>query len=327
MFVSSSLALSDPLLSLLRTPRSWLVTGAAGFIGSHLVTHLLALGQRVVGIDDFSSGEPGNLPMEHPQLTFIQGDIRDRAVVAQACAGVSIVLHHAAIGSVVKSIEDPAFVEDVNVGGTQAVLEAAQQAGVSRFVYASSSAVYGDAGSTPCQEKQALYPKSPYAQTKLACEKLASTASVPSVGLRYFNIYGPRQGINGSYAAVIPRWVMAALRGDPITIFGDGKTVRDFCFCDDVVEANLRAALLPIEGAPVVNIAAGTATSLDQLYQTIFAALGQQAPMPMYAEFRAGDIMFSQADITQAQKQLGFAPRVDLTGGLARTIDWYRGQI
>lgn len=319
--------------ALQKNPRRWLVTGAAGFIGSHIAERLLSLGQKVVVLDDFSTGHERNLPARHENLLIIRGDIRDASLCRKACAEVDIVLHHAAIGSVAKSISDPVFVDSVNVGGTITVLMAAIEAGVKRFVFASSSAVYGDSGREICAEDQELLPKSPYAVTKRACEYYASILGkhhgLCTTGLRYFNVYGPRQDPNGAYAAVIPRWIDSMLTSDrAIEIYGDGKTVRDFCFIQDVVNANIQAALADadIVNGQAYNIASGSATTLNDLYKILSDATGREYVSPVYQEFRAGDIKVSCASIAKAEQDFGYMPVSPLSDGLKRTLDWYKGR-
>lgn len=312
-----------------KTPQTWLVTGSAGFIGSHLLETLLRLEQRVVGLDDLSACGRKNLdhlnavlpPDIWNRFMFIKGDVRDPESCAAACKGVDFVLHHAAIGSVPRSLEDPVNVDRVNVGGFVTMLSAAAAQGVKRFVYASSSAVYGDSGARPNREDQPLAPQSPYAAGKYANELYAATLGthqgLETIGLRYFNIYGPRQDPDGAYAAVIPKWVTSLRTGVPVTIHGDGETIRDFCHVDDAVRANILAATTRNANAinRVYNIASGQKTSLNAL----FALLREQAApgaMPLYGPERPGDIKISQAAIDQAAEFLGFRPAVSLESGL-----------
>lgn len=311
-------------------PRLWLVTGVAGFIGSHLAESLLALGQDVRGLDDFSSGRWENLNSfaAHSSFSMIEGDIRDTETCRAACAGVDYVLHHAAIGSVVKSLEEPALVDAVNNGGFLNILTAAHEAKVKRVVYASSSAVYGQAGSEPRREDEAFSPLSPYAVTKCANELYAGVMAqihgLSAAGLRYFNIYGARQDPAGAYAAVIPKWTGQMLAGEPIEIYGDGSTVRDFCFIGDVVQANILAALREQETAhDVYNIAAGEGVRLDALFSHLKALTGYK-DAPVSKDFRAADIRVSCADIAKARDMLGFVPTIPLAQGLGLTVDWYK---
>ena len=322
----------DPALQarLQERPHRWLVTGAAGFIGSHLVESLLAAGQIVTGLDDLSSGSIANLSFaQNAPFNFMRGDIRDSAMCAAACRGVDYVLHHAAIGSVVRSVEEPVFVESVNGGGFATIMGAAADAGVKRVVYASSSAVYGDGGDHARREGEELRPLSPYAAGKIGNEvyakALAESHGMESVGLRYFNIYGPRQNPAGGYAAVIPKWISAVLAGEVVEIFGDGGQVRDFCHVSDVVRANMRAALSEDEAAvnEVYNIGSGMAVTLNELLAMIAAATGRDVA-PVYREARAADIRISCADITKAYERLGFMPAVNLPDGLAQTARSYR---
>jgi UDP-N-acetylglucosamine/UDP-N-acetylgalactosamine 4-epimerase len=322
----------DPALQarLKEQPHRWLVTGAAGFIASHLVESLLAAGQIVTGLDDLSSGSVTNLPLaKNAPFNFIRGDIRDSAACMAACRGVEYVLHHAAIGSVVKSVEDPVFVESVNGGGFANIMGAAADAGVKRVVYASSSAVYGDGGNHARREDEELRPLSPYAAGKIGNEvyarAIADSHGMGSVGLRYFNIYGPRQNPSGGYAAVIPKWISAVLAGDIVEIFGDGGQVRDFCHVSDVVQANIRAALTDDSAAvnEIYNIGSGNAVTLNDLLAMIAAATGRDIA-PVYHAARAADIRISCADITKAHEKLGFIPAVTLADGLAQTARSYR---
>lgn len=326
--------------SLVARPRAWLVTGAAGFIGSNLVEELLSLGQFVVGLDDFSSGTQanldeaiGNVPGSARRFRLARGDIRDRTVCRRACEGVDVVLHHAALASVARSMEDPVTSHEVNVTGTLNVLLAARDARVGRVVYASSSAVYGNVNRVPQIEPRVGAPLSPYAATKQCDEVYASVVQqaygISTVGLRYFNVFGPRQDPKGDYAAVIPRWILAAAHGEPCTIFGDGETTRDFCHVDDVVQANLLAATADVAATGAVyNIARGQRTSLNELFQLISRGVPRYVPASptpslRYAAFRPGDVRHSFADIARARSALGFVPTRDMARGLDETIAWY----
>jgi len=304
-------------------PRHWLVSGVAGFIGSHLAESLLKLDQQVTGLDDFSAGNRKNLEiLRSGRFTFIEGDIRDKDICSRACEGCDFVLHHAAIASVVKSVENPDLVHAVNVGGLQNILSSARQKGIARVVYASSSAIYGDGGDEPRNELHDLQPKSPYAETKIANEKDAGDSETGTIGLRYFNIYGARQDPEGAYAAVIPKWVESILLGREIKIFGDGKTIRDFCHVDDVVQANILAATTQDQQAvgEVCNVGSGQGTNLNELFSLIRDLAGAQCE-PVYEDFRVADIRISQADISKAKELLGFSPSVSLRQGLERVIN------
>lgn len=325
---------------LLKSPKTWLVTGAAGFIGSNLVESLLALEQPVVGLDNFATGHQRNIDSvlaasgERASLfRFIQGDIRDPDVCHRASDGVDYVLHQAALGSVPRSIRDPITTAQVNVDGFLNMIVAARDAGAKRFVYASSSSVYGDANELPQVEAKTGRPLSPYAGTKVANEMFAAvfqrTYDIETVGLRYFNVYGPRQDPDGPYAAVIPRWVASLLKREPCHIFGDGETSRDFCHIANAVEANLLAATAPSQvTGGAYNVACNESTSLNELFAMIRESIATRRPdvrdaVPVYDPFRPGDIARSQADISKATEQLGYAPIFRVAEGLPRVIDWY----
>jgi UDP-N-acetylglucosamine 4-epimerase len=327
----------------LRGPRlRWLVTGSAGFIGSNLVETLLDRGQEVIGLDNFATGYRANLdevresvsPQAWQRHQFIEGDVTDPGICRRACRGVDIVLHQAALGSVPRSIDDPLSANAANVTGFLNMLVAAREAGVRRVVYASSSAVYGDSEMLPKAETQIGEPLSPYAATKRINEMYASLFArcygLPAVGLRYFNVFGKRQDPNGAYAAVIPRWIDALLRGEEVSIYGDGETSRDFCHVANAVQANLLAALTGERDAlnRVFNVAVGERTSLNELFATLRDLLRDTAPgvhgrQPSYQAFRAGDVRHSQADIGDACRLLGYAPTHDLRRGLAEALPWY----
>ena len=311
--------------------RTWLVTGAAGFIGSHLAEHLLHLGQAVVGLDNFATGKRANLPTG---IRFIEGDIRSLDACRRACQGADIVLHQAALGSVPRSIDDPIASNEANVSGFVNMLVAARDAGVQRFVYASSSAVYGDHPALPKVEAVTGRAVSPYGLTKQINELYADVFDVSygfkSVGLRYFNVFGPRQDPNGAYASVIPAWIGALLRGQVPYINGDGGAGRDFCHIENVVQANLLAATVedPVALGQAYNIALGDQTSLTELYDMIRATLAKRLPQiaqvrAMHREPRRGDVQFSRADISKAQRLLGYRPAVRIMEGLQKTVDWY----
>jgi UDP-N-acetylglucosamine 4-epimerase len=321
---------------------TWLVTGVAGFIGSHLLEALLKLDQRVVGLDNFSLGKRENLAEvraavgegEWKNFRLIEGDIRVLDTCRRACHSVNFVLHHAALGSVPLSIADPLAAHDSNVTGFLNMLVAAHGAGVSRFVYAGSSAAYGDDPAPVKTEPEVGRPLSPYAVTKRVDEFYADVFArcygYPSIGLRYFNVFGPRQDPAGAYAAVIPAWITAMIRGEPVYINGDGGTTRDFCYVDNAVRANLLAALTgdPAALNQVYNIAVGARTTLDELFGMIRSLLEPRYPRlrelrPSYREFRAGDVRLSQADIGKARRLLGYAPAWEVNRGLARTVEWY----
>jgi len=324
----------------------WLVTGSAGFIGSHLVEALLSLGQRVTSIDNFETGHRHNLESVRATVgetswrkhEFLEGDICDPHLCRQACDGVDAVLHQAAMGSVPRSINDPLRVHAVNATGFVNMLVAARDAGVRRFVYASSSATYGDTPTLPKVEAQVGHPLSPYALTKcvdeMYAEVFARCYGTASIGLRYFNVFGPRQDPHGAYAAVIPRWVEAMLQGRPIVIYGDGETTRDFCYIANVVQANLLAATTedPAAIGQVYNIAVGGRMSLNALYGTLRELVREQhgdldIRKPSYEAFRPGDIRDSQADIGKARRLLGYEPTHDVRTGLRETLPSYEAQL
>jgi UDP-N-acetylglucosamine 4-epimerase len=327
----------------LRTaPATWLITGVAGFIGSNLLESLLKLDQTVIGLDNFRTGSHDNLRQvraavasrQWAKFYFIQGDIRALATCRQACRGVKYVLHQAALGSVPYSIADPIANHETNVSGFVNMLVAAREAGVARFVYAGSSATYGDDPSLPKVEAQIGRPLSPYGLSKyldeLYAEIFAHCYGLEWIGLRYFNVFGPRQDPHGAYAAVIPKWVASMIRSEPVCINGDGETMRDFCHVDNVVQANLLGAMADRREAAnqVYNIAMGEGTTLNQLFDTLRSLLAPQFPhlhdlRPTYREFRAGDVRFSQADIGKAQRLLGYRPEWQVEEGLARTTAWY----
>lgn len=318
----------------------WLVTGAAGFIGSNLVEALLKLGQRVTGVDNFATGHRHNLEQVRDlvgaawsNFTFIEGDIRRLDDCQRAAAGADFVLHQAALGSVPRSIADPIATNETNITGFLNMLVAARDAKVKRFVYAASSSTYGDHPALPKVEDQIGKPLSPYAVTKyvneLYADVFARSYGLEAVGLRYFNVFGPRQDPYGAYAAVIPQWVAALIRNDALRINGDGETSRDFCYVDNVVQANLLSALAPAAAAnQVYNVALGDRTTLNQLYGMMrdelasrFAHVAQHRPA--YVDFRAGDVRHSQADISKAATLLGYAPTHRIADGLKQAMDWY----
>jgi len=322
-------------------PRVWLVTGAAGFIGSHLIEELLSLGQEVRGLDDFSTGSRANLAdVERSvgaeawtRFRMIEGDIRDASTCQEACAGVRLVLHQAALGSVPRSIAEPVLSHAVNVSGFLNVLDAARQAECECFVYASSSSVYGDEPTLPKLEGAIGEPLSPYAATKRIGEIYARTYGTvyaqPVVGLRYFNVFGPRQDPNGPYAAVIPKWIELFLSGETPHVYGDGETSRDFCPVKNVVQANVLAALAPDAAlGRVFNVALGGQASLNELFFRIrdgLAARGVncRGDEPVYEDFRAGDVRHSLADVSLACELLGYEPEVDFDEGISLTLSAY----
>ena len=342
MFDAATGALAAACRSLQARPQRWLVTGSAGFIGSHLVEALLRLDQRVVGIDNFATGYRRNLDDVRTAVgseawrrhTFIEADIVDVDACRAACANVDIVLHEAALGSVPRSIEDPLATHAANATGFLNMLVAARDAGVVRFVYAASSSTYGDHPGLPKVEDQIGRPLSPYAVTKYLDELYADVFDrcygMATIGLRYFNVFGPRQDPEGAYAAVIPRWAAAMLRGSPIKIFGDGETTRDFCFVANVVQANLLAATAvdPAAARQVYNVAAGGRMSLNELYRVMSDLTHERhpevrVPPPVHLDFRAGDVRHSQADIGKARRLLGYEPTYDTRAGLAESFAWY----
>lgn len=320
----------------------WLVTGVAGFIGSNLLEALLGLNQKVTGLDNFSTGYRHNLeqvkdivgPAAWRNFNFIEGDIRNPDDCMSACQGVEYILHEAALGSVPRSIENPVLTNENNVSGYLNMLVAARDSSVKRFVYAASSSTYGDHPGLPKVEDEIGMPLSPYAVTKyvneLYADVFARCYGTESIGLRYFNVFGPRQDPHGAYAAVIPQWVSALIGNQTLYINGDGETSRDFCFVDNVVQANLLAALTdnPEAVNQVYNVALNERTSLNQLYQKMRALLMVQFPhlqehRPVYVDFRAGDVRHSQADISKAMRLLGFEPTHRIDAGLAQAMDWY----
>lgn len=322
--------------------RCWLVTGVAGFIGSHLLEKLLTLEQPVVGLDNFSTGSRENLslvreavgPARWKHFKLIEGDIRSLETCRNACAEAEIVLHQAALGSVPRSVDDPIGSNENNIGGFLNMLVAARDAGVARFVYAASSAVYGDDQHLPKVEACIGRPLSPYAVTKYVNELYAGVFAhlygLDPVGLRYFNVFGPRQNANGAYAAVIPTWISSMLRNRVVFINGDGKTARDFCYVDNAVQANLLAATVEDREAlnQVYNVAAGAQTSLNELFDmicTLLAASSKNAreTHPVYREARPGDMRFSCADLGKINRLLGYDPVFRVRQGLEQTVEWY----
>lgn len=306
----------------------YLVTGGAGFIGSHIVDELLRRGHAVRVLDNFATGKRENLAHCRERIELIEGDIRDLETCRQACAGIDFVLHQAALGSVPRSIEDPLTTHEVNVTGMVKMLLAARDAGVRRFVYAASSSTYGDHPGLPKVEEKIGRPLSPYAVTKFADELYAQVWSrcygLETVGLRYFNVFGPRQDPFSQYAAVIPLFVSALLRGEAPTINGDGEQTRDFTFVANAVAANLLASTAPAAAVgEVFNVACGERTSLNQLYRQLQQHL-QTHIAPVHGPSRPGDVRDSLADIGKAERLLGYAGKIRFAEGLEQSIDWYR---
>lgn len=322
-------------------PRTWLITGVAGFIGSNLLEHLLLLDQRVVGLDNFSTGFQRNLdevrsivkPEQWSRFTFVEGDIRDLESCQRACESVDHVLHHAALGSVPRSVTDPINSNSTNISGFLNMLVAARDAHVRSFTYAASSSTYGDHPQLPKVEQNIGKPLSPYAVTKyvneLYADVFASNYGFMTVGLRYFNVFGRRQDPNGAYAAVIPRWTAALIANEQVFINGDGETSRDFCYVDNAVQANILASvtLNPEAHNQVYNIAVGDRTTLNQLFKLLRDGLGAKGVKtnvdPIYRDFRAGDVRHSQADISKANRLLGYSPSHSLEQGIHEALAWY----
>ena len=332
----------DRMAALKTAPRTWLITGVAGFIGSNLLETLLKLDQQVVGLDNFSTGHQHNLDEvqslvgaeQWRRFTFINGDIRNPETCGQACAGVDYVLHQAALGSVPRSIEDPVNTNENNISGFLNMLVAARDAGVRRFVYAASSSTYGDHPGLPKVEDRIGKPLSPYAVTKyvneLYADVFAKAYNFNTIGLRYFNIFGRRQDPNGAYAAVIPKWFAALIANETVYINGDGETSRDFCYIDNCVQANILAATVENEAAAnqVYNVAFGERTTLNELFGRIKEHVVPAHPsvaevQPQYRDFRAGDVRHSLADISKARELLGYAPEFSVRNGLHQAAEWY----
>lgn len=321
-------------------PKTWLVTGVAGFIGSNLLEFLLKLNQRVVGLDNFATGHQYNLdevkrsitPEQWAAFTFIAGDICNQADCQKACKDVDYVLHQAALGSVPRSVNDPVTTNATNISGFLNMLIAARDSGVKSFTYAASSSTYGDHPGLPKVEAAIGKPLSPYAVTKyvneLYADVFAKTYGFKTIGLRYFNVFGKRQDPNGAYAAVIPKWTAAMIQGDEVFINGDGETSRDFCFVDNAVQANLLAASAEETAKnEVYNVAVGDRTTLNELFYALQAALAKNGIVykktPVYREFRPGDVRHSQADISKAAEKLGYSPEYRIMDGIAMAMPWY----
>ncbi len=331
--------------TLMAKPKSWLITGVAGFIGSNLLETLLRLNQRVVGLDNFSTGYQHNLdevqtlvtPIQWNNFRFVGGDIRNLDDCRSACNGVEYVLHHAALGSVPRSIKDPINTNQNNIDGFLNILVAARDASVSRFIYAASSSTYGDHADLPKVEDKIGRPLSPYAVTKfvneLYADIFATNYGFKTIGLRYFNIFGRRQDPNGAYAAVIPKWTAAMIKNEPVYINGDGETSRDFCYIKNAAQANLLAATVNNEDATnqVYNVAVGERTSLNLLFEAIrqtLAANGvEYQHSPVYRDFRSGDVRHSLADIDKARQLLGYAPSHRISEGLTEAMEWYVAEL
>jgi UDP-N-acetylglucosamine 4-epimerase len=333
------------LQALPASPKTWLVTGVAGFIGSNLLEDLLKLDQRVVGLDNFATGYQHNLDevqslVTRPQwanFRFIHGDIRQLEDCQRACAGVDYVLHQAALGSVPRSLADPITTNSANITGFLNMLVASRDAQVKSFTYAASSSTYGDHPALPKVEDNIGKPLSPYAVTKYVNELYADVFSecygFPTIGLRYFNVFGPRQNPNGAYAAVIPQWVCSLMKGETVYINGDGETSRDFTFIQNAIQANLLAATTTHHRAlnKVYNMAVGDQTTLNELFGIIRANLSSagvdESIQPSFRDFRAGDVRHSRADISKAQQLLGYQPTHNIAEGIAQSMGWYQSHL
>ena len=338
-------AYSELSKSMTAQPSRWLVTGVAGFIGSNLLEHLLKLGQTVVGLDNFLTGYQKNLDMVRDivgpeawsRFTFIEGDIRDIDTCRAACKGVQHVLHEAALGSVPRSIDDPLLSNSCNITGFLHMLVAARDEGVKSFVYAASSSTYGDSPELPKVEDKIGHPLSPYAVTKYVDELYADVFhrcyGFSAVGLRYFNVFGQRQDPYGAYAAVIPQWFASLIKKETVYVNGDGETSRDFCYIDNVVQANLLASFAQGDAANnIYNVAFGLRTTLNELFELIKEEVVRHKPEVSGAtcehrDFRAGDVRHSLADITRAKTLLGYAPQFDVRQGLRLAGDWYAANL
>lgn len=328
------------------SPRKWLITGVAGFIGSNLLETLLKLDQQVIGLDNFSTGFQHNLDEVEGLVTgeqwkrfqFVEGDIRDLDCCKEVCSQADYVLHQAALGSVPRSIDDPLLTNDNNLTGFLTMLVAARDAGVKRFVYAASSSTYGDHPDLPKVEDKIGNPLSPYAVTKvvneLYADVFARSYGFKTIGLRYFNIFGRRQDPNGAYAAVMPKWFAALIKGEELFINGDGETSRDFCYIDNCVQANIMAACATKEEATnqVYNVAFGERTTLNELFAMIRERVAKvhsqaEAKEPTYRDFRAGDVRHSLADISKARELLGYEPQFSVRDGLDQAAMWYIAEL
>ena len=324
------------------SPKKWLITGVAGFIGSNLLETLLKLGQTVVGLDNFATGHQRNLDEvkstvseeQWANFSFIEGDIRDYDTCTKAVENVDYVLHQAALGSVPRSIADPLTSNAANVSGFLNMLQAAKEANVDSFTYAASSSTYGDHPALPKVEENIGNPLSPYAVTKYVNELYANvyarTYGFKSIGLRYFNVFGKRQDPNGAYAAVIPKWTAAMIEGEDVFVNGDGETSRDFCFIENTVQMNILAACANDQAKDqVYNVAVGDRTTLNDLYKSIASSLKNNgievSNEPVYRDFRAGDVRHSQADISKAKQKLGYDPKFNIGAGIDKAMPWYIG--
>lgn len=326
---------------LVAAPKTWLVTGVAGFIGSNLLETLLKLNQTVVGLDNFATGYQKNLDEvqslvsseQWDRFSFIEGDVRNFADCQKACSGVDYVLHQAALGSVPRSLADPITTNEVNISGFLNILTAARDAEVSSFTYAASSSTYGDHPGLPKVEDKIGKPLSPYAVTKyvneLYADVFARSYGFKSVGLRYFNVFGRRQDPDGAYAAVIPKWTAAMIKNDTVFINGDGETSRDFCYIENTVQANILAATTQNEDATnqVYNVAVGDRTTLNELFNAIKSALADNGVTyeqePTCRDFRPGDVRHSQADVSKANSLLGYEPKFNISQGIYEAMAWY----
>lgn len=325
---------------LVESPKTWLVTGVAGFIGSNLLEKLLKLNQTVVGLDNFATGHQHNLDevkslvseAQWDRFSFIEGDIREPKTCQQAVKGVDYVLHQAALGSVPRSIADPLTTNAANISGFLNMLDAAKEEGVSSFTYAASSSTYGDHPALPKVEENIGNPLSPYAVTKYVNELYASvyarTYGFKAIGLRYFNVFGRRQDPNGAYAAVIPKWTAAMINGEDIYINGDGETSRDFSYIENVIQMNLLAATGANDAlGEVYNCAVGDRTTLNTLFKALQLELGINGvtyeSQPEYREFRAGDVRHSQASVDKAKSKLGYEPKFNIQQGISEAMPWY----
>lgn len=326
---------------LIASPKVWLITGVAGFIGSNLLEKLLLLNQKIVGLDNFSTGHQRNLDEVKSQVSdaqwlnfkFINGDIRNLNDCALAVEGVDYILHQAALGSVPRSIADPITTNATNITGFIHMLQAAKEANVKSFTYAASSSTYGDHPALPKLEDNIGSPLSPYAVTKYVNELYAGvyarTYGFKSIGLRYFNVFGKRQDPDGAYAAVIPKWTASLITGNDVFINGDGETSRDFCFIENTVQINILAATAPDTAKDqVYNVAVGDRTTLNELYDAIQLALNENGlsvdSKPIYRDFRAGDVRHSQADIGKAKSILGYHPEFKIFDGISKAMPWYK---
>ncbi len=307
----------------------YLVTGGAGFIGCNLVRYILDKGHEVVVLDNFSTGKRQNVAEILDRIELIEGDIRERVTVDRAVVGCEAIFHEAALGSVPRSVDDPVTSHDVNVNGTITVLEAARAAGIKRVVFAASSSAYGDQRQSPKHEGMVPGPISPYAASKVACEAYmqgyAAVYGLETLSLRYFNVFGPHQDPKGAYAAVIPAFISSLMSGQQPVVFGDGEQSRDFCYIDNVCEANWLAANAPAESCDgrALNIACNSATTLNQILNQLKELLGHQIEA-IYQDERPGDVKHSLADISLAAKTIGYSPKIFFEEGLTRSINWYK---